>query len=153
MVERLSAGDICTRNVAFTHRAMPVRDAAQLMRQHHVGSLVVVDETDEGRLVVGMLTDRDIVTGIVAKDVDPKMVTVGDVMSADLVTAVEEDSIVDLLATMRRKGVRRIPIVDAEGVLVGLAALDDLLEVIAEELSLVAKAIESGRQQEAARRR
>ena len=71
MAEQLNAGDICTRDVAFVYRSTPVDDAARLMREHHVGSVVVVDETDQGRVVVGMLTDRDIVTGIVAKDVDP----------------------------------------------------------------------------------
>ena len=152
MAERLSAGDVCTRSVAFACKTHSIGEAARLMREHHVGSLVVVEEAEPGRVVVGMLTDRDIVTGVVAKGVDPESLRVEDLMGADLVSAREDDSVIDLLAVMRRKGVRRIPVVDAQGVLVGLAALDDLLEVIAEELNLVAQAIESGRKREPTRR-
>jgi CBS domain-containing protein len=150
MVGDLSAGDICTRSVVFAHRKMAVDDAARLMREHHVGALVVVDETDAGRLVAGVLTDRDIVTGIVAKGLDPKTIAVEDAMSADLVTAREGDSIVDLLGTMRRKGVRRIPVVDGVGRLVGIVALDDVLEIVARQVQLMAQAIDSGRKREPA---
>lgn len=152
MVEQLSAGDICTRNVVFVYKNMPVDDAARLMREHHVGTVVVVDEADGDRRVVGMLTDRDIVTSIVAKDLDPGIIRVGDAMSADLATAREEDSLLDVLAGMRRKGVRRVPVVDAKGLLLGLVALDDVLEVVAEELQMVVKAMESGREREPMRR-
>lgn len=152
MGERLTAGDICTRNVAFAYRSTPVDDAARLMREHHVGSVVVVDETDQGRVVAGMLTDRDIVTSIVAKDVDPGGVRVGDAMTTELLTAREGDSITELLGAMRRKGVRRVPVVDPGGVLVGLVALDDVLEVVAQELSMVVQAISTGRQREPATR-
>jgi CBS domain-containing protein len=152
MAERLSAGEVCTRDVAFAYKTMPVGEAARLMREHHVGSLVVVDESAQGRAVVGMLTDRDIVTSVVAKDVNPGMVRVEDVMSADLVTAREEDSILDVLGSMRRKGVRRVPVVDAKGLLVGVVTLNDVLEVVAQELQLVVQAIESGRKREPLKR-
>lgn len=148
MGERLNASDICTRDVVVAGRNTSVNEAAHLMRAQHVGALVVVDETAQGRMVAGMLTDRDIVTAIVAQDVNPADLRVADAMSTDVLTARAEDSIVDLLGGMRRKGVRRVPVVDAAGVLLGLVALDDLLEVVAEELSLVAQAIESGRRRE-----
>jgi CBS domain-containing protein len=150
--KRLNAGDICTRKVACAYRSMTVDEAARLMREQHVGSLVVIDETDEGRVAVGMLTDRDIVTALVAKVVDPSIVGVGEAMTSDLVTAREEDLVIELLGTMRRKGVRRVPVVDARGVLVGLVALDDLVAVIAQELELVVKAMQSGRRHESAAR-
>ena len=151
--KRLDAGGLCTRNVVFAYKTMAVDDAARLMREQHVGTLVVVDEGGgPGRVVVGMLTDRDIVTSIVAKDCDPDTVRVEDAMSADLVTAREEDSLIDVLSTMRRKGVRRLPVVDAAGALVGLLALDDVLEVIAQELQLVVQAMQSGRHREPVRR-
>ncbi len=148
MTQALTAGDVCTRNVVFAHKSTAVDDASRLMREHHVGALVVVDETDAGRVVVGMLTDRDIVTGIVAKDLDPDLVRVEDAMSTDLVSAREDDSITDVLAGMRRKGVRRMPVVDTRGALVGLVALDDLLEIVAEELQLMVQAMASGRKSE-----
>lgn len=149
MADRLNAADLCTRDVTFVYQNMAVDEAARLMREHHVGSVVVVNETEQGRVVMGMLTDRDIVTGIVARNVDPATVHVEDAMSTELVSAREDESIVDVLSAMRRKGVRRVPVVDGQGVLVGLLALDDMLEVIADELRLVAQAIEGGRQREA----
>ena len=152
MAERLNAGDICTRSVAFAYGYMAVDEAARMMREQHVGSLVVVDDAPEGRVVVGMLTDRDIVTAIVAKVVDPSLVRVGEVMSADVVSVREDDSIVDVLGTMRRKGVRRVPVVDARGTLIGLVALDDLLEIVAQELDLAVNAMRHGRRHESVAR-
>ncbi len=148
MSRRLSAGEVCTRNVTYAYKSMAVNEAARLMREQHVGSLVVVEETEQGRIAVGMLTDRDIVTSIVAKDIDARMVRVEDAMSGDLVTVREQDSTTDVLGLMRRKGVRRIPVVDGKGALVGLVALDDLLELVADELRLVVQAIEVGRKRE-----
>jgi CBS domain-containing protein len=148
MSKRLNAGEVCIRDVDHAFRSLSVSEAARLMRERHVGCLVVVDETEKGRVVVGMLTDRDIVTAIVAKDVDPRTLRVGDAMSSDLVTARTGDSILDVLGLMRRKGVRRIPVVDADGVLVGLVALDDMLVVVADELRLIVQAIESERKRE-----
>jgi len=148
MTKRLNAGDVCTRDVSYAYKSMSVNEAARMMREQHVGSLVVVDETDQGQVVVGMLTDRDIVTSIVAKDVDPRIVRVEDAMSRDLVSVREEDPILDVLSVMRRKGVRRVPVVDGNGALVGLVALDDMLGLVAEELRMVVQAIESGRKRE-----
>jgi CBS domain-containing protein len=150
--ERLSAGEVCTRVVVVVPRTMPVAEAARLMRTQHVGALVVVDEAAAGRVVVGMLTDRDIVVGVVAAGVDPARLRVEDVMSTDLVTAREQASIVELLGTMLRRGVRRVPIVDADGILAGLVTLDDLLAVVADELQLMVRAIEAGRRREPAAR-
>ena len=126
MSEKLNAGDICNRIVTVAERDMSLVQAAQLMRDHHVGCLVVVDETGADRLVVGMLTDRDIVTAVIAQEVDPNTLRVEDVMTSDVVSAVEDDSVMDLLGLMRRKGLRRIPVTTPERVLQGLVTLDDL---------------------------
>lgn len=104
------------------------------MRDDHVGSPVVVDETGAGRLVEGLLTDRDIVTSVLAMEVDPACLVDEDVMSRDVVTALEGDSVSDLLRRMRRKGLRRLPVVTPVGALVGLVTLDDLLSLMAEQL-------------------
>jgi len=152
MSPKLSAGDICNRSVSYAERDLGLPQAAQLMRDHHVGSLVVTEESAAGRRVVGVLTDRDIVTAVVAKAVDPGALRVEDVMSADVVTAREDDSVTDLLRTMRRKGLRRLPVVDARGVLQGLVTLDDLLSLLAGQLAEMAQAIESEQQRERAAR-
>lgn len=143
MSEKLNAGDICNRIVTVAERDMTLVQAAQLMRDHHVGCLVVVDESGAGRLVVGMLTDRDIVTAVIAQEVDPNTLRVEDVMTADVVSALEEDSVMDLLGLMRRKGLRRIPVTTPERVLQGLVTLDDLLEIFAEQLRALVLAIEA----------
>jgi CBS domain-containing protein len=139
--KRLNAGDICTRSVICAYRNMTVDEAARLMREQHVGSLVVIDETEQGRVVVGMLTDRDIVTAVVAKDVDASTLRVGDVMAEDVATVREEDSLHDVAALMRHRRVRRMPVTAAQQRLVGLIAIDDLLRVAAEDLNALAQAV------------
>lgn len=152
MPEPLTAGDLCTRSVVIAARTMDVAEAARLMREKHVGCLVIVDEMAIGRVPVGMLTDRDIVTEIVAKGVDPRSVRVEDVMSAEPAVVDASETVLDVLAGMRRKGVRRLPVVDAHGVLQGILALDDVLEAVAEQLGAFVQVMQSGRAHELRRR-
>jgi CBS domain-containing protein len=153
MGERLTVGEICTRSVTIAFRSTPLNGAARLMRENHVGSLVVVEETGGMRVVVGILTDRDIVTAVVAADLEPATLRTEDVMSTDLITAREDDSLIDLVRSMRRKGVRRVPVVGAQGELVGLATLDDVLDVLSQELSLLVAAIDNEGKRERQMRR
>ncbi|MFZ3084752.1 CBS domain-containing protein [Rhodoferax ferrireducens] len=148
MGERLTTGEICTRSVTIAFKQTPLNGAARLMRENHVGCLVVVDEVGGKRIVVGVLTDRDIVTAVVAADLDPSTLQVEDVMSTDLVTAREDDSLIDLMHTMRRKGVRRIPVVGEQDELIGVVTLDDVLDILAQELGLLVAAIDSEGQRE-----
>ena len=153
MGERLTVGEICTRSVTIAFRSTPLNGAARLMRENHVGSLVVVEETGGMRVVVGILTDRDIVTAVVAADLEPATLRTEDEMSTDLITAREDDSLIDLVRSMRRKGVRRVPVVGAQGELVGLATLDDVLDVLSQELSQLVGAIASEGKRERQMRR
>ncbi len=153
MGERMNTGEICTRRVTIAFRATPLNGAARLMRENHVGCLVVVEEVAGERVVVGMLTDRDIVTAVVATDLDASVLCAEDVMSTDLVMAREEDSLIDLVRSMRRKGVRRVPVVGAQGELLGLVTLDDVLDVLVQELGLLVSAIHSEGQRERQMRR
>lgn len=143
MGESLTTGEICTRSVTIAFKGTSLKGAARLMRENHVGCLVVVEETAGLRIVVGMLTDRDIVTAVIASELDPGTLRVEDVMVTDLVTAREEDSLIDLMRTMRRKGVRRIPVVGGQGELVGVVTLDDVLDILSQELGLLVAAIDS----------
>ncbi|SEB24387.1 CBS domain-containing protein [Variovorax sp. YR216] len=145
MYQRLTAGEICTRIVTIAFRGTRLAEAARLMREQEVGCLLVVEEADPGRVVVGVLTDRDIVTSVVAKDLDARVMTVAEAMTADPAVAREQDSALDVLETMRRKGVRRMPVTTPEGVLVGIVTLDDLFEVLAEEMQALAGVVASGR--------
>ncbi|MBU6420554.1 MAG: CBS domain-containing protein [Gammaproteobacteria bacterium] len=144
----MNIGDICSRAVVSIGVNDPVRQAAEMMRNYHVGSLVVTESSDGGLTPVGMLTDRDIVVGIVAKDVDPLTVTVGDIMSPDPLIAAEDDDVAEILEDMRKQGVRRIPVVDEADKLIGIFALDDLLQLLAVQMDLVAGIVGSQRLEE-----
>jgi len=111
--------------------------AAQLMREQHVGYIVVVEpELGTGtERPVGVLTDRDMVIAVIARAVDPRTLRVGDVMTQPAVTVNSSDSIEKALHEMRRAGVRRLPVVGQRGELTGVVSLDDLLEVLAAQFS------------------
>jgi CBS domain-containing protein len=145
----MTVGDICNRIVTFAYRGTPLSDAARLMRDHHVGSLVVIDETAQGRLPVGILTDRDIVVAVVAAEVDPRTMTVGEVMQGELVSAREEDSVFGALRLMRRRGIRRLPVVTMAGTLDGIVTVDDLLGIVAEQFDDLVRAIGAEQSREA----
>jgi CBS domain-containing protein len=149
----MTVGQICNRVVVFAFRNTPLPDAAKLMRENHIGSLVIVDESDRGRIPVGMLTDRDIAIAVVAQALDPRTLTAGEVMSGELVTANEQDDMLDTLQRMRRRGVRRVPVLTATGTLAGIVTLDDLLELVAEQLGDVVKAIATEQSREARARK
>ena len=153
MRENLTAGEICSREVTIAFRTTALAGAARLMRDSHVGCLVVVDEVQGQRLVVGILTDRDIVTAAHAFDLPLASTCVQDVMRNDLVTVREQDSLIDIMRVMRFKGVRRIPVVDAVGELQGLVTLSDVLEILTEEMNLLVAAIHAGGERERALRR
>jgi len=147
-------GDFCRRDVAFTPRETTVAAAARMMRQAHVGSLVVVEQKAGERIVpVGIVTDRDIVVEVTATDLDPKVITVGDIMRAEFVTSAEGDSVLEVLGTMRAKGIRRMPIVAEDGQLAGIVTIDDLLEVLAGQVNEIARIVAREQAHEATARR
>jgi CBS domain-containing protein len=148
----MTVGELCSRIVVFATRGMELVEAASLMREHHVGSLVVADERGESRVPVGMLTDRDITVGVLAKGVDPRTLRVGEVMSTNPLTIRDQDDVFDALRLMRSRGVRRLPVTDAGGALVGMLSIDDVLEGIAEQLGDLARAIATERTHEATAR-
>ena len=130
----MNAGEICNREVVIAYREMGLTEAARLMREHHVGSLVVVVDRAKERVPVGILTDRDLVVAVVAKELDARKLKVGDVMSAGVFVVREQDGLAEVLRAMREHGVRRVPVVTPNGALAGILTLDDLLELVAEEL-------------------
>lgn len=132
-------GEICNRDVVVVERDVSVREAAALLREHHVGDLVVVDKVGGRTVPVGVITDRDVAIEVVAMGVDPEMIKVGEVMGPELVTAGEAETVYDTIQRMRARGVRRIPVLDAQGGLAGIVSLADLLEFLAEEITQLAK--------------
>ena len=145
---------ICNRSVAFTTPDTTVAAASKLMRHGHVGSLIVVEQLNGGRRVpVGIVTDRDIIVEVVATGLDPAVITVGDIMSRELVVGRESDTVLETLEVMRFKGVRRLPTVDGDGQLVGIVTVDDLLEALAEQLSELARIVAREQSREIAARK
>jgi len=135
----MSVGQFCNRDTAIARREDSVLDVARIMRQWHVGCLVIVENDDRGVKPVGIITDRDLVIEILAANLDPDAVTVGDVLSSGLLTAREQDGLWETLRRMQSRGVRRVPVVDAEGYLAGIITQDDLLEILVSELSDLVK--------------
>ncbi len=146
---KVSVGDICTRVVSIAVPSLSVEEAARVMQRQHAGSLVVVEEVSpEDRRVVGIVTDRDLVTGVIAAQKDPHGLTVADVMSRSVVTAGEDDSVLDVLAAMRRNAVRRVPVVGSQSRLIGIVTIDDVLQLVAEEMQALAAAVGAAQRHE-----
>lgn len=147
----MRVGEACSRSVVIVGPSTPVSEAAKLMREHHVGSLVVVGD-GAARQPLGIVTDRDFVVEVLSAGIDYRAVSVGEIMAPKLIRAAEEESVLDALHRMRAHGLRRLPVVNAAGNLVGIVTFDDLLEIIAEELGDIVQAIGREQSAEAARR-
>ena len=144
----MAIGELCNREVVIAQRGTSVLEASRLMRQYHVGDLVVVDETDGKRVPVGIITDRDVVLEVVSMELDASVLTAGDIMGVELATIRENDGVFETIRYMRTKGVRRLPVVNSQGALIGIVTLDDLLELLAEEMSELSQLISRERRQE-----
>ena len=131
--------EFCVRNVVCGSRDTPVVDAAALMRHRHVGNVIVIDQIGDKRVPVGIVTDRDIVVEVVAPGLDPKLITLGDLLVGPLTTIEEGASYAETVRQLSIKGVRRMPVVDAAGGLVGIVTLDDMLRQLAAPLAALSK--------------
>lgn len=137
----MQVGEICTREVVCADTETTIAAAAKLMRQYHIGDVIVTREDQGRRIPLGIVTDRDVVLGVVAPELNPATLTVGDIMGLELITAEESEDVFDAIQRMRNKGVRRMPIVQADGSLAGILSLDDIIEVLAEEMNQLARLI------------
>ena len=131
----MSVGEICNREVIICLPDESVSDAIDLMRDQHVGCVVVVQSSGRSPLPIGILTDRDIVIRVLRDTADLTSIRVDEVMSHDLVTAYQDDDVIDTMQLMRDKGIRRVPVINSEGGLEGILAVDDLVELLAEQLT------------------
>jgi CBS domain-containing protein len=116
----------------------PVVDAARLMREQHVGSLPVTDNEK----LIGMITDRDITTRVVAEAADPKTTSVGDVYSQDLISVEPDKDLEEALQLMARHQVRRLPVVES-GRLVGIVAQADIALTLTENEKRTGELVEA----------
>ena len=141
----MSIGEICSREVVCAKRDATVKTGAQLMREYHVGSVVVIDEPEGKRIPAGILTDRDVTVAVVALGLDPAVIQIGDIMGTELVSVQEDSGIAEVVELMGLKGLRRMVVTDSGGYLVGVVAADDVLPLIAEEMSALVSTV--GREQ------
>jgi len=149
----MPVGEICTREVTVMRRDETVMEAAKLMRQHHVGSILVVEDRNGVQIPVGIVTDRDLVVEVMAPELDHMVITVGDIMTQELFTVKDGMDTFEAIQYMRSKTVRRLPIVDEHGGLVGILTLDDVLELLAEEMLDLSKLVGYERKKEMRHRR
>jgi CBS domain-containing protein len=145
----MKIGEYCKRAVVTIASKADAAEAAKLMRAEHVGFLIVYREgDDEQQKPVGVLTDRDLVLGVLARDVDPHSVTVEDVMTRQPLMANDSDELSDMLQAMRLAGIRRVPVVDVRGALIGIMAIDDAIDLITGLMCDIAGSIKSEQRQE-----
>lgn len=133
----MKVGHFCNRDIVTARRDTEIREAARLMRTHHIGALVVIDRDRP----VGIVTDRDLVVEVLAAAVPDETITVGDVMTDRPGTIGEDESLSDALVRMADLGVRRLPVVDADGALQGMVSIDDILECLAELMEKLRAAV------------
>ena len=145
--------NFCSREVVTVEPGASLREAALLMRNRHVGALVVVESSGGALRPVGLLTDRDIVVAVVAvPGARPEGIRVGDVLTRELVTVQDSDGVFAAVQTMRQHGVRRLPVVTAEGELYGVITTADIVKLIATELGGLAPALRKSGERETAER-
>jgi CBS domain-containing protein len=140
----MSIANICRREIVTIDAGASLRSAAILMREHHVGALVVTVEQDGRQQAVGIVTDRDLAVEILTRELDPHQVQVAQVASRHLASVPSSADLAEAVAAMRDAGVRRLLVTEHEGQLVGFLSVDDLFEALAAQLGGLALALRKG---------
>lgn len=140
----MSIAAICRPEVITIDAGASLRDAANLMRSHHIGALVVTVDGPGREQVVGVITDRDLAIEILARDLNPTDVKVGQLASRHLASVPGTAGIAEAVAVMQEAGVRRLLVTGTHGQLAWFIAADDLLSALAGQLGILANALRSG---------
>src|SRR2546430_10353118 len=130
----MAISEFCHRDVVCATRDTTVSEAATLMRQHHIGDVIIVETRGGKQIPVGIVTDRDIVVEVIAAGIDPRLLKLGDLRLAPLVTVDEGTSYAETVSRMSAEGVRRMPVVGDDGALAGIITLDDMVWPLAAPL-------------------
>jgi CBS domain-containing protein len=133
--------ECCNIGVVCCDADTSISDVAALMRKHHVGDVIVVEDKDQKRVPIGIVTDRDIVIETISLKLDADAFTAGDLMSSPVFTVQEDEGFVETLRLMRNHKVRRMPVVTSSGTLFGIVTADDIINLLTMELSMMADAI------------
>lgn len=149
----MGIGNFCTRDVVTVAPDATIVEASALMRQHHVGAVVIVEKTANGQLPRGLLTDRDVAVEVVALGMPPETLKVSEVVQRPVTSVRDDAGYAETVRLMSVNGVRRMPVVDAGGKLVGIITVDDILRQLAAPLVALSDLVERERHFEQATRR
>ncbi|KUG19164.1 MAG: CBS domain-containing protein [Methanomicrobiaceae archaeon] len=130
--------DCCRQQVVAVSPDTSILDVARVMEEKNVGSVMIV----RGEKPEGIITDRDIVLRVCAKGMAMDSVRVEDVMTKNLITLKDDTGIYEAIERIKDAGIRRMPIVDDAGMLIGIITLDDVIRMIGEEMANIAENIE-----------
>lgn len=139
--------DFATSIVAVVEPETSALVVAKIMRQHHVGALVVVDAQEKTR-PIGIVTDRDLVLELMAEGLDPAVFTAGDIMTVDLITATPKMDAMEAVQLMKKHRLRRLVLADEAGRLVGIITMEDILELLTRELADLTAGLAGARDRE-----
>ena len=145
----MRVGEICNQEVITIAADESAQAVAVRMRKEHVGDVVVVED---GRKPVGIVTDRDLVLEVMAPGLDPADLAAREIASSPLFTVGAQDELFAAMEIMETKGVRRVPVVQADGSLLGLLTVDDVRELLAGLETQLAGVVNRQRKEERRRR-
>jgi len=123
--DSMKVDDIMTPGPACCTPDTPLRDVARMMVEHDCGEIPLVQNPDEARLL-GVLTDRDIVCRTIARGMNPLELTAGDCMSHPAVSVMSGTSLEECCRIMEAQQIRRVPVLDANGVIRGIVSQADI---------------------------
>jgi CBS domain-containing protein len=147
----MNVGDMCTRNPATVSTSATLAEVARLMKDRHIGAVIVTRAPLDRPVVMGIITDRDVACAQLGRRADLASMSAEEVMTRDPLVINEEDPLDAAIEKLRARSVRRAPVVSAAGALVGLVSTDDLFGYVARELMLLARLVTLQPRQEAAR--
>ena len=146
----MNIGSICSRRIVTVDHACSLTQAAGLMRDRHVGALVVTSASSDGIRVMGVVTDRDLVIHVLAQGLDGADVDVGDIAHQNVASVYEKDDVSQALSVMQKQGLRRLLVTNGDQQLTGIVSLDDLTAACASDMDRLAQVIRSGIDREVA---
>jgi CBS domain-containing protein len=136
----MPVGAICTRDVDLAEPDESAQVAAERMRVCKVGTLMVLDEASKP---IGIVTDRDLATRVVAQGLDPTTTLVREVMTKSPESVTDDTPVEVAISLMRNSCCRRLPVVDAEGKLAGIICLDDIINLLTSEMDEIGELLRS----------
>ncbi|MBC7468473.1 MAG: CBS domain-containing protein [Ramlibacter sp.] len=136
----MKIASFCQREFVTIHSHELLRNAAALMREQHVGALVVIDSAEPPH-VLGVVTDRDLAIEVLARDLNVAATRIGEIASNSLVAVAATASVHEAVSAMKESGVRRLLVTEEDGSVIGFVSADDLIAAIASELGSLASAL------------